>query len=75
MIILLHLIDFHFQAIQAILTENGICTNGKIRIGNETKILNLSAEDYIRKLTNDNRLIAEMMCHSMLNETEKNKIN
>jgi hypothetical protein len=55
--------------IHALLTETGICTNGNVTIGNETHILNQSAADYIKNLTKDNRLIAEMLCHSLLNET------
>ena len=51
------------------LTETGICTDGKFIIGNETQILNQSAANYIKNLTSNNRLMAEMVCHSMLNET------
>jgi hypothetical protein len=52
-----------------VLTENGTCTDGRITIGNETRILNQTAAEYITNLTKDNRVMAEMMCHSMLNET------
>jgi hypothetical protein len=52
-----------------VLTDNGICTNGNITIGNETLILNQTAADFIKNLTLDNRIMAEMICHSMLNET------
>lgn len=52
-----------------VLTENGTCTDGRITIGNETRILNQTAAEYIKNLTKDNRVMAEMMCHSMLNET------
>ena len=55
------------------LSEDGTCTNGKIRVGNETLILNQPAADYIKNLTLDNRLVAEMMCHAMLNETTEKK--
>ena len=55
------------------LTETGICTDGKVIIGNETQILNQSAANYIKNLTSDNRLMAEMVCHSMLNETTARK--
>jgi hypothetical protein len=51
------------------LTENGTCTDGRITIGNESRILNQTAAEYIKNLTKDNRVMAEMMCHSMLNET------
>lgn len=71
------LIIFHYQGglsnSYGLLTETGICTNGKIIIGNETQILNQSAADYIKNLTTDNRLLAEMVCQSMLNETTAKK--
>lgn len=59
--------------VYGILTETGICTDGQVVIGNETQILNQSAAYYIKNLTKDNRLIAEMVCHSMLNETMAKK--
>ena len=55
--------------VYGVLTENSNCTDGRIRIGNETRILNQTAAEYIKNLTKDNRVMAEMMCHSMLNET------
>jgi hypothetical protein len=55
--------------VYGVLTENSTCTDGRIRIGNETRILNQTAAEYIKNLTKDNRVMAEMMCHSMLNET------
>ena len=54
---------------RGVLTETGICTDGKVIIGNETQILNQSAANYLKNLTTDNRLMAEMVCHAMLNET------
>jgi hypothetical protein len=57
-----------------VLTENGTCTDGRTTIGNETRILNQSVAEYIKNLTKDNRVMAEMMCHSMLNETGAAKI-
>ena len=57
-----------------VLTENGTCTDGRITIGNETRILNQTVMEYIKNLTKDNRLMAEMICHSMLNETGAKKI-
>jgi hypothetical protein len=56
-----------------VLTENGTCTDGRITIGNETRILNRTVVEYIKNLTKDNRVMAEMMCHSMLNETGTKK--
>ena len=55
--------------IYGVLTDDGICTNGNVTIGNETLILNQTAADYIKNLTLDNRIMAEMLCHSMLKET------
>jgi len=52
-----------------ILTENGTCTNGSTTIGNETRVLNQTTADYIKNLTKDNRVMAELICHSFLNET------
>ena len=58
-----------FSHVYGVLGENGVCTNGKITVANEVQVLNLSIGDYIKKLMSDNRLMAEMLCHSMLNET------
>ena len=55
--------------VYGMLTDNGICTNGNITIGNETLILNQTAADFVKNLTLDNRIMAEMFCDSMLNET------
>lgn len=60
---------FYFQHIYGLLTEEGICTNGVVTIGNETQILNQSAAEYIKNLSSDNRLMGEVFCHAMLNET------
>ena len=49
-------------------TDDGVCTNGNVTIGNKTQILNQSAADYLKTLTTDNLLMAQMMCHAMLNE-------
>ncbi|HKQ20467.1 MAG TPA: hypothetical protein VJS91_00380 [Nitrososphaeraceae archaeon] len=43
--------------------------NGTTTMGNETNISNQTVAEYIANLTKDNRLMAEMMCHSLLNET------
>lgn len=60
---------FYFQHIYGLLTQEGICTNGIVTIGNETQILNQSAAEYIKNLSSDNRLMGEVFCQAMLNET------
>ena len=64
---------FYLQHISGLLTEEGICTNGVVTIGNETQILNQSAAEYIKNLTSDNHLMGELFCQAMLNETVVNK--
>ena len=51
------------------LTEDGVCTNGKITIGNDSKILNQSSADFLKNLTMDNRPMAQIVCDAMLNNT------
>ena len=58
-----------FQYGYGLLTEEGICTNGIVTIGNESQILNQSAAEYIKNLSRDNRLMGEVFCEAMLNET------
>ncbi len=65
----LAIIIFFPSHVYGMLTDNGICTDGNTTIGNETSILNQTAADFIKNLTRDNRIMAEMFCHSMLNET------
>lgn len=60
-----------FILLGVMLTEDGICSNGQVSVGNEPLILNQPAADYIKNLTMDNRPLAEMMCRAMLNETTK----
>ena len=60
---------FFSSHVYGMLTDDGVCTNGNMTIGNETLILNQTAADYIKNLTPDNRIMGEMLCHSMLNET------
>lgn len=64
---------FFSYNVYGLLTDDGICTNETITIGNETQILNESAADFIKNLTTDNRVIAEIFCEAMLNETTAKK--
>lgn len=68
-IVIFFLPDLYFKHIYGLLTEEGICTNGVVTIGNETQILNQSAGEYIKNLSSDNRLMGEVFCSAMLNET------
>lgn len=52
-------LNVHIRFINAILTENGTCTNGNVTVG----------IDFFKNLTNDNTQLAELMCQNMLNET------
>ncbi|HJR83902.1 MAG TPA: hypothetical protein VJ772_00890 [Nitrososphaeraceae archaeon] len=60
---------FFSSNVYGLLTDNGTCTNGRIILGNETQILNESAADFIKNMTTDNRVMAEIFCQAMLNET------
>jgi len=53
------------------LTGDDTCTNGIVTAGNQSLILNQSGANYIKNLLNDNRLIREIMCYTILNETIK----
>jgi hypothetical protein len=52
-----------------VVTENGTCTDGNVTIGNETRVLNQSGASFFKNLTMDNRLMAEVLCHAVLDET------
>ena len=56
-------LNVHIRFINAILTENGTCTNGNVTVGVNHSI------DFFKNLTNDNTQLAELMCQNMLNET------
>lgn len=56
-------------SLYAFLTENGTCTNGQVTVGNSTYILNQTYADWIKKLTSDNRPLAEIICQAILNQS------
>jgi hypothetical protein len=54
----------------AILYENGTCTNANLtKVANQLKNTNRSLGGFFINLTSDNRQLAELMCHNILNET------
>lgn len=54
----------------AVLYENGTCTNGNLtKVGNQLKNTNRSMDGFFINLTSDNRQLAELMCHNILNIT------
>ena len=50
-----------------LLTENGTCSSGDVTIGNTTSVENQSYADFIKKLSEHNRPLAEVMCENPLN--------
>jgi hypothetical protein len=59
--------NFCFHYVYGIITEDGICTNGVVYVGNKTYILNQTYADFIKNLTNDNRILAEILCEQIMN--------
>ena len=60
--------QFYCPKVYGVLTENGTCTNENLTIGNTTYILNQTLSDFIKRLTQDNRPLAELICQNMLNQ-------
>lgn len=56
-------LNAYIRFINAMLSENGTCTNGNVTVGVNHSI------DFFRNLTSDNPQLAELMCDYMLNET------
>lgn len=55
---------------QAILYENGTCTTENLtRLPNQVINTDESVGDFLKSLTSDNRLLAEMVCQNTVNET------
>lgn len=61
--------NFCYHHVYGIVTENGTCTNGVVFVGNKTYILNQSYADFIKNLTYDNRILAEILCEQILNQS------
>jgi hypothetical protein len=56
--------------IHAILYENGTCTTEKLtKLPNRVINTNESVDDFLKSLTSDNRLLAELVCQNTVNET------
>jgi hypothetical protein len=56
--------------IHAILYENGTCTTENLtKLPNRVINTNESVDDFLKSLTSDNRLLAEMVCQNTVNET------
>jgi len=67
-LVLLFPSQFYYPEVYGVLTENGTCTNENLTIGNTTYILNQTLSDFIKRLTQDNRPLAELICQNMLNQ-------
>jgi hypothetical protein len=56
--------------INAILYENGTCTNSNAtKEDNQSVNVNRLNQEYFKNLTRDNRQLAELICQKTLNET------
>lgn len=60
----------YLQFNHAILYENGTCTNENLtKSSNQTLNTNGSVDDFLKSLTSDNRILAELVCQTTSNET------
>lgn len=58
------------QIVNAILYENGTCTNENLtRISNKTVNTNGTVDDFLKSLPSDNTILAELVCQNTENET------
>ena len=58
------------QIVNAILYENGTCTNENLsRLHNQTGNTNGSVDDFLKSLPSDNMILAEIVCQSNSNDT------
>lgn len=57
------------QIVNAILYENGTCTNENLsRMHNQTVNTNGTVDDFLKSLPSDNMILAEIVCQDNLNE-------
>ena len=58
------------QIVNAILYENGTCTNENLsRMPNQTVNTNGTVDDFLKSLPSDNMILAEIVCQDNLNGT------
>jgi hypothetical protein len=58
------------QIVNAILYENGTCTNENLtRISNKTVNTNGTVDDFLKSLPSDNTVLAEIVCQDSSNKT------
>ena len=58
------------QIVNAILYENGTCTNENLtRMPNQTININGTVDDFLKSLPSDNTILAEIVCQDNLNGT------
>ena len=58
------------QIVNAILYENGTCTNENLtRISNKTVNTNGTVDDFLKSLPSDNTILAEIVCQDSSNKT------
>jgi hypothetical protein len=58
------------QIVNAILHENGTCTNENLtRISNKTVNTNGTVDDFLKSLPSDNTILAEIVCQDSSNKT------
>ena len=72
LLIILSIIPFLWviQIVNAILYENGTCTNENFtRTSNQTININGTVNDFLKSLPSDNAILAEIVCQDTSNET------
>lgn len=69
-ILYMSLLSPYFRFTYAVLYENGTCANGNLtNVDNQLKNSNRSVDGFFINLTSDNRELAELMCHNILDIT------
>jgi hypothetical protein len=64
------LLSPYLQLSNAILYENGTCTNGNLtKLPNQAINTNGSVDDFLKSLPSDNTILAELVCQNTSNET------